>query len=81
MGEKGDLPSHSLLPMVGDRAGPGIMRVGELALSLTHCSTRESRPYTSLGQHARADSVVGSAGETAPEGLRADLCSPCFLQQ
>lgn len=80
MGEKGDLPSHSH-PKVGERVGLGIMSVGELALSLTRCSTRESRPYTSLGQHARADSVVGSAGETAPEGLRADLCAPCLLQQ
>lgn len=38
-------------------AGPGAIRVGKLALSPTSCNTWESRPWTSPGQHNRADHV------------------------
>lgn len=38
-------------------AGRGAMRVGKLTLSLTSCNTWESRPWTSPGQHNRADPV------------------------
>jgi hypothetical protein len=37
------------------RADPKVVKVGALALPLTCCSTRESGPYTSPGQHSRAN--------------------------
>lgn len=51
--QQGDLNSSSknvflkmgmmpYLPMAGGRAGMGVMTVGETALSLTSCNTRES---------------------------------------
>lgn len=40
--------------------------VGELILPLTSCSTQESKPYTSPGQHSTADCVGGGEGELAP---------------
>lgn len=41
-------PSPWSLEAVG-RAGPGVMRGGELALPLTSCTTWESRPCTFHG--------------------------------
>lgn len=43
-----------LPPMVGERANPGFMSVGELALPITCCSTWESRSHILLGHHGRA---------------------------
>lgn len=50
------------IPLLPARAGPRIMRVRELALSLSSSSgssTQETRPCTPPGQHSRADLVVG----------------------
>ena len=48
------------------RPGPGVMRLGELALSLTSCRTWESGPCISLGQHGRAGHGGGDGDK--PEG-------------
>ncbi|KAL6092533.1 hypothetical protein STEG23_027399, partial [Scotinomys teguina] len=37
------------------RAVSEVRRAGELTLPLTNCSTLQSGPYTSPGQHSRAD--------------------------
>lgn len=47
----------------------GVMTTGELSLSLTTCSTRESRPDTSLGQHSRADPGGGGVQANWPQGV------------
>lgn len=44
------LPHCSLPPVAGARAGPEILRAGELVLPLPGCSTQESLP----GQHSAA---------------------------
>lgn len=54
---------HPLPPVAGERAGNGAMRVGELALPVTSCSTQESMHGTSPGQHTRADPVGRGTGE------------------
>lgn len=41
------------MPEVGGRASPEVVRVGELSLPLLYCSTRESAPYITPGQHSR----------------------------
>lgn len=46
--DKGEMPSH-LLPVAVRRAGPEVLRVGALSLSLT----RKSDPCTSLRQHSQ----------------------------
>ena len=46
------------------RAGPRVMRVGELAMSLTGCNTWESKPYTLPGMVELA-LIAGVAGELA----------------
>jgi hypothetical protein len=51
---------HSSLSMAGGRAGPWIMRVNELSLPLTSCSTQERGPRTLPGQHSRAGSCGGA---------------------
>lgn len=51
---------HLLTPAAVGTAGCGIMRVGKLALSLTSCSTQESRLCTLHGQ------LDASAGELTP---------------
>jgi hypothetical protein len=54
---------HPSPPEAVGRASPGIMRVGELALSLTGRSTWERGPHTLTGQHSEADSGGMSSGE------------------
>lgn len=45
---------HPLPPIAsGGRAGLEVRRTGELSLPLVNCSTQESDPYTSTGQHSR----------------------------
>ena len=51
--------------MTGSRAGPGVMRVGEMALSLTSCNTRKSGPWMSPGQQGRCGPGCG-VGEWRP---------------
>lgn len=48
------------------RDDPGVMRVGELALPLSSCSTWESWPCLSLGKYSRAGSEGVSVGELVP---------------
>lgn len=50
----------------GREAGFGVMRVVELARSLTYCNTQESEPSTSPGQQGKA-LVAGIAGEQVQE--------------
>lgn len=44
-------------PAAVRRAGPRVMRAGELALPLTSCNTQESGPYTLPEQHSRSGPV------------------------
>ena len=44
-------------------AGPEVLREGELSLPLIGCSTRESGPCTSRGQHSRAGPEGVGVGE------------------
>jgi hypothetical protein len=53
------------LPPEMESGGPRIMRAGELALSLTGWSTRESGPSISPGQHSLIWHWGSSAGEPA----------------
>lgn len=56
-----------LLPMAGMRGGTKVIRAGQLALPLTHCSTQETRAYTSPGLHNMLCLDVGVAGSLAPK--------------
>lgn len=50
-------PSYPLFlstPEEGERAGPKVVRAGELPLCPTGCNTRESGPCTSPRRHNRA---------------------------
>lgn len=61
------MPFSTLSPlprMVGERANPGFMSVGELALSITCCSTWESRSHILLRHHGRAG--LGGMGVDEP---------------
>lgn len=64
--------------MVGRRDGPQVIRAGQLALPLTHCSTQENRPSTSLGSTIELSLEVGTVGEPS---LRVGLQKtwPCLL--
>lgn len=55
-GESTKLPSP---PVAGGRTGIEVMKMEEVVLPLTSCSTRESDSCTSSGQHSRADLVEG----------------------
>ena len=44
----------SFLPQAGERAGLEVLRSGGLPLRSISCSTRESGPYSTSGQHSRA---------------------------
>lgn len=57
------LPLCPLLPMAGERAGPGNARVRKLALPYTRNSTQGSGTYTPLGQHTRDDHVIEVTGD------------------
>lgn len=46
-------PPRPSTSTAGRRAGPRVMRVGELAMSHTSCTTQKSRPCTLLGQQGR----------------------------
>lgn len=56
-----DLTPH--LPVACGRADTEIMRVGQLALLFTRCSTRKTRPCSSPWQHSRANLESVKAGE------------------
>lgn len=70
-------PQPLFFAIYGGRAGPKVMRKGELALPLTGCNTLEKRPYTWSCQQSRAD----------PEGVAWMSCHnsrrvgsvPCWL--
>lgn len=82
MGEgKMPFPPPPLPAVAGGRASTGVMRMGELALSLTNCSTRERRPCTLLEKTVLARAQVsrvqmslscGTIREVAP--LLASCC-------
>lgn len=55
----------SSTPEAGERAGPVVVRVGELLLSLTSCSLQEGRTCTLPGQHNRANPEGEGVGEPA----------------
>lgn len=57
------------------RADPGDVRAGELSLPLSGCSTQDSRPYTSPGQHIRAD-PDGGPQVSQPEGVNIGELTP-----
>lgn len=46
----------------GRKAGPRIMRVGELAMSLTSCNTQESGAEAHLNSRVEVTLAVGVAG-------------------
>lgn len=54
--------SPSIL-VAGERAGPGVMRAGEMSLPVMSCTTWESKPCISSGQLNRADSDGSDIGE------------------
>lgn len=58
------------MPEAGGRAGPDVLRAGKLSLSLIICSTLESGPYTSTGQHRRDGPEGVGVGETTPEDVK-----------
>lgn len=59
-------PRPDLSPSTADRrAGPKVMRVGDLVPSLASCSTRESGPCTLLVQYRRAGPDGDCMGEPA----------------
>lgn len=58
------IPSLCSSPPVVDKgAGPGVMKVGELFLPLTGCSSWESRPYTLPGHKIITYLGGGGTGE------------------
>ena len=63
---KGDVPTLTLAPchIPCGRADPGVMRSGDLSLSLTCCNIWESRPDTLPGTEELALDV-GVAGESS----------------
>lgn len=70
-------PSPSL-PEPGERAGPGIMRTGELALPFIRSSTRKTRPGPVLRLNSTVELplVVGkSQGMSMGELVPLLLCS------
>lgn len=56
-------------PCSGERAGPGVMWVTELALPLTNCSTQVIGSSIPPGEHTRVDTVVG-VEVSKPWGLK-----------
>lgn len=62
--------------MAGGIVGLGDVRAGELALALPSCSTPESGPFTSPGQHIPWWYGCGRAN---PEGMRAELAPAALL--
>lgn len=65
MGEK--LNITYLLPSTARRRTVSeVIKVGELDLPLTYCSSWESRPCSSPRQHSKLTLGVGIAGDLAP---------------
>jgi hypothetical protein len=62
-------PTPSLA--AGRIASPEIMRVWEVTLPITGCSTWENHPYTSPGQHSSADPGVCGVPMSWSKDLRA----------
>lgn len=56
---------HTSSPAAVGKAGPGILRWGEMGLPLTVYSALESRLCTLLGQHSGADTGGGDTDEPA----------------
>lgn len=61
------LPHHPSPPVADGRAGTGVLRAGKVALSLTDCSTWESEPNTSPGQHSNTGLGGGGTNELTRE--------------
>lgn len=59
--------SHPLISRAVGRAGSGVIRVKELALSLTGCNTPKSGLHTSHGQQSRAGPDSMGVDEPAPK--------------
>lgn len=57
-------PSPSI---AGRRAGPGVMRMGELAMSFIVGYTERADPASSLGSKEELVIIAGVAGESAPK--------------
>lgn len=51
------------MPEVGGRAGPEVIREGELPLNSTSYSTKERRPSTLPGQHNTVNTISRDVGE------------------
>lgn len=69
-------PPPPLSPTAGRRAGPEVIRAGELALPITCCSTWKSRPYSSPGQYSRAGCRCGALQVSRPPGCEHRKAGP-----
>ncbi|KAL6089830.1 hypothetical protein STEG23_011807 [Scotinomys teguina] len=58
--------------MVGGRAGPEVMRLGELVLHLTACNTQENKPSILPRQHSKTDLLGRCTGERILELLASE---------
>lgn len=76
---EGKMPSPlcPLPPVKGQRAHRRVMRMRELALALTICSTRKSKPCNLPGQHRRDNPVMEV--EMARAGKQTPLVPICSL--
>lgn len=54
------------IPEAGRRAGSEVLGAGELALARISCSIGESGPYSTLGEHSRADLEGIGVGDLTP---------------
>ena len=64
-------PLHPLPPIAGRKAGPGVMRVEELAMSVTSCNTQERvGPASHLASRVELALVTGAAGELIQRTLK-----------
>jgi hypothetical protein len=64
------LPCFSI-SMAGRKAGPGVMRVEELAMSVTSCNTQERvGPASHLASRVELALVTGAAGELIQRTLK-----------
>lgn len=70
--------SSPLTPVVVGRAGPEVMRAGELSHPLTGCRCWESGPYNLTGQHSGVGFRGMGVSEPGQSGVR-QKCLPCLL--
>lgn len=56
-------PTLPIKAWAGEREDPEVIQEGELSLALISCSTWESGPYTTLGQHSRVSPKGVRVGE------------------